>query len=336
MKPPHLKSSAALFFVAVALSGSSQPAWGQAKTTISGWLRAGVEYFYNERFRENFYRGKVQFNVKADKNLEAQIDIRGESDTHEMELREAFLTVDLGKAEALDFGQNEKRFGVEFQKPKEKLLTAERTLLYRYLEPFGFVGRDVNFRYYRKAKPDGRRRGISLGLGYSEDHNVTAVGHSTRLNTIGSFALGASGVVQIDKIAGGSQTAWALGGELLRDTEKHHVEIEAMIGQDPFESEFEKSFGDGKNVYFGGGKILYGHYFTKSRLEPVVVSSLLVPDLDAFEVNTIEFLVGLNYYAASSLRIGLNGDLLLKTSAKNQDERTYAGSNVILQMQLSW
>lgn len=312
------------------------PIYGQAKTTISGWLRTGTEYVYNNRFRENFYRAKVQFNVKVDKNLEAQIDIRGESDTHEMELREAFFTVDLGKAKGLDFGQNEKQFGLEFQKPKEKLLTAERTLLYRYLEPFGFVGRDVNLRYYRKARSDVRRGGIALGLGYSEDHNITAVGHSARLNALGSFALGASGLVQLDKIAGGSQTVWALGGEILRDTEKHHVEIEAMFGQDPFASEFEKSFGDGKNVYFVGGKILYGHYFTKSRFEPVVVSSLLVPDLETFDLNTIELLVGLNYYANSALRIGLNSDLLLTTSAQNQDERTYAGSNVILQAQLSW
>jgi hypothetical protein len=153
---------------------------------------------------------------------------------------------------------------------------------------------------------------------------------------MGSFAVGASGLVQIDKTDGGSQTVWALGTELLRDTEKHHVEMEAIVGQDPFESEFAKSFGDGKNVYFGGGKILYGHYFSKSRFEPVWVSSLLVPDLDSFEVNTIEFLVGLNYYATSMLRLGFNGDLLLATSAKNQDERTYAGSSVVLQAQLVW
>lgn len=312
------------------------PLYGQAKTTISGWLRTGTEYAYNNRFRENFYRAKVQFNVKVDKNLEAQIDIRGESETHEMELREAFFTVDLGKAKGLDFGQNKKQFGLEFQKSKEKLLTAERTLLYRYLEPFGFVGRDVNLHYYRKARAGVRHSGFAFGLGYSEDHNITAVGHTTRLKALGSFALGASGLVQLDKIAGGSQTVWALGGEILRDTEKHHVELEAMFGQDPFASEFEKSFGDGQNVYFGGGKILYGHYFSKSRLEPVVVSSLLVPDLETVDLNTIQLLVGLNYYANSALRIGLNSDLLLTTSAQNQDERTYVGSNVILQAQLSW
>lgn len=334
MKSYQLKFFTGVFLILFGVNAA--PVFSQAKTTISGWLRAGTEYVYNNRFRENFYRAKVQFNVKVDKNLEAQIDIRNESADHELELREAFFTVDLGKAEGLDFGQSKKQFGTEFQKSKEKLLTAERTLLYRYLEPFGFVGRDVSFRYYRKARDDVRRSGMSLALGFSEDHNLTAIGRTTRLRTLGSFAMGASGLVQLDKIAGGSQTVWALGGEMLRDTEKHHVEIEAMIGQDPFSSEFEKSFGDGKNVYFGGGKILYGHYFTKSRLEPVLVSSLLVPDLNTFDRNTVQLLVGLNYYAAAALRLALNGDLRLATSAKNQDERTYAGSNVILQAQLSW
>ena len=332
MRRANLKFSAIITVFLI----NAVPLYGQAKTTISGWLRTGTEYVYNNRFRENFYRAKVQFNVKVDKNLEAQIDIRGESESHAMELREAFFTADLGKAEGLDFGQSKKQFGLEFQKSKEKLLTAERTLLYRYLEPFGFVGRDVSFRYYRKARADVRAGGFSLAAGYSEDHNITLVGHSTRLNALGSLALGASGLVQLDKIAGGSQTVWALGGEILRDTEQHHVEIEAMLGQDPFASEFEKSFGDGKNVYFAGGKILYGHYFKKSRLEPILVSSLLVPDLNNVDHNTIQMLVGLNYYAMPALRIGLNGDLLLPTSSRNQKERTYAGSNVILQAQLSW
>ena len=343
MKPTRLNFSVIVCCL-LALWGCLQSAHSQdkdkdkdedkPKTKISGWLRAGTEYFYNNDFRENFYRAKVQFDVKVSDNLDAQIDVRGESDTHEMELREAYLSVDLGKAEALDFGQSKKRFGIEFQRGKEKLLTAERTLIYRHLEPFGFAGRDVNIRYYRNAKPDGRRNGTSISLGYSEDHNTTAVGHWTRLNTLGSLALGASGVLQIDKIEGGTQTVWAFGAELLREGEKHHVEIEAVMGQDPFRSEFEKSFGDGKNVYFLGGKFLYGHRL--GRLEPVFVSSLLAPDVDVFEINTIELLVGLNYYAASMLRLGLNGDLLLATSTQNQDERTYAGSNVILQMQLVW
>jgi hypothetical protein len=324
----------------ILLTGHVQKANSQTKTTISGWLRAGTDYEYNDRFRESFYQAKLQFNVKVSSDLEAQIDVRGESDTHTMELREAILTADLGKAKGLDFGQGKKRFGLEFQKSKEKLLTAERTLIYRRLEPFGFVGRDVNFRYYRNARPGGRRNGISLNLGYSEDHNTTLVGHWTRLNTIGSLALGASGLLQLDKIDGGSQTVWGFGAELLRDAEAHHVEIEAVVGQDPFQSEFEKSLG-GENVYFLGGKFLYGHRFKTSRrllkaLEPVIVYSLWTPNVDAFDLNALELLAGINFYIAPELRVALNGDLLLTRSSKISNERTYAGSNVILQAQLTW
>jgi hypothetical protein len=317
-----------------------QEAKGQAKTSISGWVRVGTDYVYNDRFRESFYQAKVQFNVKVSGDLEAQIDVRGESDTHTMELREAILTADLGKAKGLDFGHGKKRFGLEFQKSKEHLLTAERTLIYRRLEPFGFVGRDVNFRYYRNARPAGRRTGISFNLGYSEDHNTTLVGHWTRLNTIGSLALGASGLLQLDKIDGGSQAVWGFGAELLRDAAAHHVEIEAVMGQDPFQSEFEKRFG-GENVYFFGGKFLYGHRFKTSRrllkaFEPVLVASVWTPNLDAFELNTLELLAGMNFYLAPELRIALNGDMLLTRSSKISNERTYAGSNVILQAQLTW
>jgi hypothetical protein len=257
-----------------------------------------------------------------------------------MELREAILSADLGKAKGLDFGHGKKRFGLEFQKSKEHLLTAERTLIYRRLEPFGFVGRDVNFRYYRNARPADRRTGISFNLGYSEDHNTTLIGHWTRLRTLGSFALGGSGLLQLDKIDGGSQTVWGFGAELLRDADAHHVEIEAVIGQDPFQSEFEKRLG-GKNVYFFGGKFLYGHRFKTSRrllkaFEPVVVGSVWTPNIDVFELNTLELLAGMNFYLAPELRIALNGDLLLSRNSTLSNERSSAGSNVILQAQLTW
>jgi len=312
----------------------------QTKTTISGWLRTGVSYTHNDTFSESFYRAKVQFDNKLSDDLESQIDIRGESDTHEIELREALLTVDLGKAVALDFGQSKKRFGLEFQKSKEKLLTVERTLLYQYLEPLGLAGRDLNIRYHRKARPRERRTGISMSLGYDEAHNTSIIGHVTRLNTLGSFALGGSGTVIIDKIQEGYQTVWGLGLELLRDTEAHHVEFEVVVGQDPMASEIEKKLG-GKNVYFGGGKILYGHRMNTSRklvkaIEPVVVTSLLARNLDDFGRNTIQFLAGLNIYVAKQARLSFNGDLQLTSTPTNKNERSSVGSNAIVQMELQW
>ncbi|MGH7599413.1 MAG: hypothetical protein ACREOI_23920 [bacterium] len=337
---PILRRFAAIIAALLLLASYAPPACSQAKTTISGWVRVGTDYVYNDRFRESFYQAKVQFNVKVSGDLEAQIDVRGESDTHTMELREAILSADLGKAKGLDFGHGKKRFGLEFQKSKEHLLTAERTLIYRRLEPFGFVGRDVNFRYYRNARPADRRTGISFNLGYSEDHNTTLIGHWTRLRTLGSFALGASGLLQLDKIDGGSQTVWGFGAELLRDADAHHVEIETIIGQDPFQSEFEKRLG-GENVYFFGGKFLYGHRFKTSRrllkaFEPVIVGSVWTPNIDAFELNTLELLAGMNFYLAPELRIALNGDLLLTRASTISNERSSAGSNVILQAQLTW
>ncbi|MGH7456097.1 MAG: hypothetical protein ACRENG_32385, partial [bacterium] len=118
------------------------------------------------------------------------------------------------------------------------------------------------------------------------------------------------------------------------------VEIETVVGQDPFQSEFEKRLG-GKNVYFFGGKFLYGHRFKTSRrllkaFEPLVIASVWTPNLDAFELNTLGLLAGMNFYLAPELRVALNGDLLLTRSSTISNERTYAGSNVILQAQLTW
>jgi hypothetical protein len=283
----------------------------------------------------------VQVNTKVDDNLDAQIDIRGESETHEMELREAFLTADLGKAIDLEFGQSKKRFGYEFQKSHEKLVTVDRTLLYQYLEPIGMVGRELSLRYHRKARPKERRIGLSASLGYNESNDFSFIGHLTRLNSIGSFALGASGTVKIDKIQEGTQTVWGAALELVRDTEAHHVEIEGVIGMDPLASEVEKKVGDGENVYFLGGKILYAHRMKTSRrlfkaIEPVLVASFLARDLDTIGRNTISALAGLNIYVAARARVSMNVDFQLTSTPTDYSDRSSVGSNGILQMELQW
>lgn len=313
----------------------------QSKTSISGWLRVGAEYTYNETYSESFYRAKLQFETKIDDTFDAQIDIRGESDTHEMELREAFLTADLGKAVDLEFGHSKKRFGYEFQKSKEKLRTVDRTLLYQYLEPLGLVGRELNLRYHRKARPQERPLGLSASLGYNESNDFAVIGHLTRLNTLGSFALGGSGTVKLDKIEGGTQTVWAAALELVRDTEAHHVEIEGITGMDPHASEVEKRVGDGRNVHFLGGKLLYAHRLkTASRLvkavEPVVVTSFLARDLEEIGRNTISALAGLNFYVAKNARLSMNVDFQLTSTPTHHRERSAVGSNGILQMELQW
>ena len=323
------------------LLASSTLSFAQSKTTLSGWLRVGADYTYNETFSESFYRAKLQVETKVDDDIDAQIDLRGESDTHEIELREAFLTADLGKAIDLEFGQSKKRFGYEFQKSHEKLVTVERTLIYQYLEPIGFGGRDLNFRYHRKARDKERPTGISASVGYNEAHDFSFVGHITRLNAIGSFALGGSGTIKMDKIQEGYQTVWGAGLELIRDTEAHHVEVEAIAGMDPFASEIEKKVGDGKNVYFLGGKILYAHRMKTSRqlikaIEPVIVTSFLVRDLDTIGRNTISALAGLNFYVAKQARVSMNVDVQLTSSPADHSERSSVGSTGIIQMELQW
>ncbi|MEK7727897.1 MAG: porin, partial [candidate division KSB1 bacterium] len=159
--------------------------FGQEKAKLSGWIRTGLAKVYEERTSESFYAAKLQYEIKLGKGLEAQVDLRGASTRHEIELREAYFTADLGTGLNLDFGQHKKRFGLEYQKSKENLRTLERTLVYRYLETFGFAGRELNLRYYRTSKEDKRRSGYSFSLGYNEAHDLNLIARWQRLRTLG-------------------------------------------------------------------------------------------------------------------------------------------------------
>lgn len=313
----------------------------QEKAKLEGWVRAGLSKVHEERESESFYAAKVQYKIKLGKGLEAQIDLRGASTRHEIELREAYFTADAGEGLNLDFGQHKKRFGLEYQKSKENLRTLERTQIYRYLETFGFAGRELNARYYRTTKEDKRRSGYSFSLGYNEAHDVNLVARWERLRALGSFTLGVNGLLQRDKMDNGAQFVSGFGLDLARDTEAHHVEIEAVVGQDPFQSEFERDFGEGRKVYFAGGKLLYSHRFVLKAsaaraFEPVAAASLLAKDLDRFEVNTVQLLAGVNYWFSPYARLSCNTDFLLSNSPGNTHERTLAGSNYVLQMEVRW
>ncbi len=323
------------------LFGSATTLFSQKKPELSGWIRMGMLKVHEEHEGESFYAAKLQFEVKLDKTLEAQIDLRAASTRHEIELREAYLKADVGKGLNLDFGQHKKRFGFEYQKSKENLRTVERTLVYRYLETFGFAGREMNFRYYRTTKERERPSGYSISLGYSEAHDLNVIGRWQRLRALGSFTLALNGLAQRDKMDNGAQMVWGLGLDLARDTEAHHLELEAFAGQDPFQSEFERDFGAGRKVYFTGGKFLYSHRFVISAatgkvFEPVFVTSFLAKDLDQYEVNTIELLPGVNYWFSPYARLSLNADFVLTNSPGNTNERTSVGSNYVLQMEVRW
>lgn len=313
--------------------------FSQKKPELSGWIRTGLAKIYEEREGESFYAAKLQYEIELSKKLDAQIDLRGASTRHEIELREAYFTADVGEGLNLDFGQHKKRFGYEYQKSKENLRTLERTLVYRYLETFGFAGRELNLRYYRTSKEDKRRSGYSLSLGYNEAHDVNFIARWQRLRALGSFALGVNGIVQRDKMDNGAQFVSGFGLDLARDTDAHHLEIEAVVGQDPFQSEFEKVFGEGRRVYFAGGKILYAHRFALSKataraFEPV--ASFLAKDIDQLDRNTIELLAGANYWFSPHARLSANADFVLTNSPNNTNERTLAGSNFVLQMEVRW
>lgn len=317
------------------------PLIAQTKAKLSGWVRSGLTKVYEEREGESFYAAKVQYEIELSKKLEAQIDLRGASTRHEIELREAYFTADVGEGLNLSFGQHKKRFGLEYQKSKENLRTLERTLIYRYLETFGFAGRELNLRYYRTTREDKRRNGYSLSLGYNEAHDINLIARWQRLRALGSFTLALNGIVQRDKKDNGAQTVGGFGFDLLREAETNHIELEILAGQDPFQSEFEAAFGAGRKVYFVGGKMLYSHRFALSKttaraFESVAVTSFLAKDIDQLELNTIAMLAGANYWFSPHARLSANADFVLTNSPSSTRTRTLAGSNFVLQMEVRW
>ena len=167
---------------------------------------------------------------------------------------------------------------------------------------------------------------LSLGYAESLDYDLSAM-VSVPLSE--SLSLAWSGLLQLEKVNKGRQLVWASALSALLDTEHVLVEAELFAGIDPFETEFEKNFGDGRKVAFGAGKLLTGlRLGAEKQYEPFLGYSNIRHDLEYVRYHSAEYLVGLNYRATTAVTIAGNLNLVSTNSRIDYEHLTWNDSSV--------
>jgi hypothetical protein len=310
---------------------------------FSGYGSVGYK-FYNRNIlngynQESYYEGKIQADIKYNKKIEGQLDLRGNSLDNSFKLREVTIKFDYWDYLKIKFGNIKKPFGNEQMVNEEELYTIDRSNVHENLSEMGYGGRAVSLMAYYKFNEKRENFPYSYYVSLFHNNNLFKgvvskfVYHTTWLN----YALH----YQIQQKGGDNKiTTQGFGAGIELDKLGFYTAAEIFYVQDPFEGVLRKLRGEDEKVYSLGTKFLtaYSIIFDGEivkALEPVLLASYFVPDNKVSKNHVIQTLIGLNIYFHKKVKCRINGDLRLTRNQFNDDYSTKE-SRAALELQMSF
>jgi hypothetical protein len=308
--------------------GTVASAAGEVK--FEGEVNSGVKV---EEFKNGQAKTEAELKLETDRKegVKAVLEFEVSNVDTELEIEEIYIDKKQESGSKIILGVTKKVLGLEYERSDAKRLPISRTLIYRKLDTFAYVGKETTLRY-ESDQESGTSFTLSAGYAASLDYNIMGL-LQTDLGSNLSFLW--TGLVQSDKITNGRQMVWATTFSILLDDDSSVLESELIGGQDPFESDFEKTFGDGRKVVFAGAKLLYGLRLGKNRQYlPFLAYSNVRHDLKYVRYYSDEYLFGLEYNATKMLSFAGNLNLVSSNSRIDYERRYWNDSSVTVNAKL--
>lgn len=315
----------------------------QEKIQLTGYGAAGYKIYDRNILRqynqEAYYEGKLQADVKINRHLDAQLDMRGSSEDERLVLREFSVKFDYLKYMKFKAGNIKKTFGLEQLVNTEELPTIERSYIQRSISDLGYGGRSISLMTYYKFN----KKHPELPFSYS-----AAVMKDNSLNTslAGRISFHSDGLTYslnyLYQHLGGDfpESANGFSADLVYEGDVLKSSIEVQYAEDAIESQRLKLSGAGRDAYVCGIKSVSAYSFDLGgevikSIEPVLLAGVYFPDSRLKKSHTIEIITGGNVYLDKDLRLRLNGDLLLSRDIHNSSYST-TGSKLLFECQVTF
>ncbi len=315
-------------FIIVTYLLFSTIAFGQ-KIKLEGYGATGFKFFdrdiLNGYNQETFYEGKLQAELDYNKEIEAQLDFRGNSVGNSAEFREFSVKLEYFETLTFKIGNIKRPFGYEYLISREELHTTERNNLYNNIEKLGYGGRSVSVMGYYKYSKKKTDFPYSYYVSLFKNNNLAQGLTGRFVYHAGEFSYGVSYMFQD---FGGDEPITTQGFEvdITFKEDNFLANIEAFYFQDGNEGVRQRLIGGDETVYGMGAKLMsklkldVDGKFIKS-IDPVILFSYYLPDTDVSEANQIQSLIGANLYLDKDVRVSVNADLRL---TKNQFSDEYS------------
>lgn len=311
---------------------------------FTGYGAAGYRWIDRIRIieynQEVYYEGKIQAEYRVNKNIEAQLDLRGNSSDQRVEFREFSAKFSYIKRLDFKFGQLKKPFSAEYLESGEDLIAVERSYLTDAVGNLGYGGRSVGLMAYYKFDKDEKefpheyyffifknnnlQNGAVARYSFYPDDDFGASINYFLLNTGGDYPI--------------SSSAFALGAAY--DKKDFHIDGELMYFQDPVEGQRRQVLKMDDKVFGYGGRLTAAVKLDTDGevikdIEPLVLLSYYQPDTKQTDQHTLQALAGANFYFHKDVRLRLNADLLF---TKNEFSKKYSthDSRITIEVQVRY
>lgn len=328
--------------------------YAKTKVKFSGWGTAGFRFIernpLSDAHQQVYYLGKLQADLEFTDELEAQLDLRGNSITNNVTFREFSVKFKYMEHMHFKMGNIKRPFGWEYVENREDLLTTNRSIVQNNLSIRGYSLRSVS---------------VSAYYNYShkrQDFPYTYAISIFKDNTFGT-GLGLRGLYHINNINFGFGYIFqSISGNY--PIKVHGFEIESgyrvengefriglFYAQDPLRGKEILAQNDAREkeglppeeseVVYSAGAVLSGgmKFNTDARviqgIEPLLLLSFFMPQTGITDNHIIQGIIGVNFYFHENVRLRLNGDLRL-TKSEYDEAGEYATdeSRGILEVQV--
>jgi hypothetical protein len=339
----------------IAILISSHVAVADEDIDFSGFGAAG--YMFIDRsplidyHQPTYYLGKLQADIEFNDQIEAQLDLRGNSATNNITFREFSLKLKYMEYMRFKIGNIKRPFGYEYMENRENLLTVDRSVVQQNMSLKRYSVRSVSvmaYYNYSKKRPEFP---YTYAISFFKD-NSFGTGLGLRgLYHIDKFSFGMSYIFQ--SISGNFPiTIHGIGIEGNYSGKNSRLNMGLVYVQDPLRGQEilaankarqEQGLlpSDQDEVVYSAGAIISGaiQFDTDADvikvIEPLALFSFYIPESKQLDNHVIQGVLGVNFYFIKKVRIRLNADLRL-TKSEYDESGKYATdeSRVIAEVQV--
>jgi len=350
MKYPGIRWIGAFYlFSSIAFAGE--------KFNFTGYGAAGYLFIdrnpLTDANQPTYYLGKLQTEIEFNDEIEAQLDLRGNSMTNNVTFRE--FSVKLKYMDFMNFkmGNIKRPFGYEYMINREDLLTVDRSVVQNNISLLGYSVRSVSimaYYNYKKKHPDfpftyalaffkDNSQGSGIGLRGLYHFDSMSLGFNYMFQNIsGTYPILAHGI-GIESAYSGKNNSVSIELAYVRDPIRSREIMAANRGR---ASEGLPALDQSEQVYSAGAVITGALLFdTDGRvirsIEPLILLSCFVPNSQQISNHILQGVAGVNFYFTKKVRLRFNADLRL-TKSEYDDSGKYATdeSRAIFEMQVKF
>jgi len=276
---------------------SAMNAHAKSDFKLEGRLGLGAETLASGEVKDLFQL-RLNLKTKRKEGVRADIEVKANENSRELSVRDAFADYRTEDENTrVRGGRGKKILGWEYEYPYSDLMSIDHSLVYRFLEDRSIVGRDFFTEYLRKISENWK---LAFSAHYDESKDSALV--LSAVHTPGSlwrFGLWASLQGNLNPFRKTNHLEFTLSTRY--EADRHRAELEAFAGGDPYRTEIERFYGNGRRVRFAGFKGEYG--LRLDSWNPYLIASLLFKDLDHTGDKSTEGIFGLRYFVTEPFQL---------------------------------